>query len=88
MNRKTSLVQRICKIRHELYGDLGVEALAVALGVPSHTWRNYERGITMPAHVVLGFIEITGSDPHWLLTGEGETYLPASLRSGISSEAR
>jgi hypothetical protein len=26
----------------------------------------------MPAHIVLEFVDITGTDPHWLLTGEGD----------------
>ena len=79
MNQKTPLVQRICEIRRDLYGDYGIESLAEALGVPPQTWRNYERGITMPAHIILKFLEITGSDPHWLLTGEGECFLARSV---------
>ena len=31
-----------------------------------------ENGVTMPAWIILQFIEITGAEPHWLLTGEGE----------------
>ncbi len=72
MNPKTSLVQRICELRRDLYGENGVEAVARALDLPPQTWRNYERGVTMPAHVILEFLDVTGADPHWLLTGEGD----------------
>ena len=32
----------------------------------------------MPAHILLKFLDITGSDPNWLLTGEGERFLARS----------
>ncbi len=68
------LAQRVVEIREDLYGPDGVRALADALGLPPGTWANYERGVIIPAQVILAFIEITGADPHWLLTGEGERY--------------
>ena len=36
---------------------------------------NYEAGCTIPAPVILQFIELTGAHPHWLLTGEGPRFL-------------
>lgn len=72
MNRKFGLAYRVREIRQDLYGEDGLETLARALGVPAETWRNYERGVTMPADMVLEFIVVTGADPRWLLTGEGE----------------
>jgi hypothetical protein len=63
---------RLREVREDLYGAGGATALATALEVPEATWLNYERGVTMPADVMLAFIELTGADPHWLLTGEGE----------------
>jgi hypothetical protein len=77
MNRQDSLSQRISEIRDQLYGEFGLETLARALEVPEQTWRNYER-VTMPAHILLKFLDITGSDPNWLLTGEGERFLARS----------
>ncbi len=72
MNRKASLARRICEVRRDLYGEYGTDTLATALKIPSQTWCNYERGVTMPADIMLEFLNITGTDPHWLLTGEGE----------------
>ncbi len=72
MNRNAQLAQRIREIRQDLYGENGVEAVARALNVPPATWVNYEHGVTMPADVVLRFLDLTGADPHWLVTGEGE----------------
>jgi hypothetical protein len=72
MNPKASLACRVREIREFLYGENGVDALARALRVHSATWLNYERGVTMPAEVLLDFIEVTGVDHHWLSTGKGE----------------
>ena len=75
MNRKASLAGRVREIREFLYGENGVETFARAMGVPPATWLNYERGITMPAEVLLDFMEVTQVDPHWLNTGEGERFI-------------
>ena len=88
MNRRAALSQRIRQVRNDLYGENGIEALALALNIPVQTWLNYERGITMPAEVLLEFLEVTGTDPHWLLTGHGERslsgkFLAARLRRAL-----
>ncbi len=71
---KLGLARRIRQIREELYHDQG-ERLAWELGLPPRTWWNYEAGCTLPATVLLEFIERTRAHPHWLLTGEGPQYL-------------
>jgi hypothetical protein len=71
-NEQLSL--RIRQIRLESFGDDGVSALSRALEVPAKTWEHYENGVTIPGRAILQFIEITGAEPHWLLTGEGERY--------------
>ncbi len=70
MNKKALLARRIREIRLELYGENGLPTLAQSLKVPAETWLNYERGVTMPADVLLEFLELTGADPQSLLTGE------------------
>ena len=72
MTQKASLIQRVRAVRTELYGEQGVEALAETLRIPAKTLRNYERGLTMPAALMLEFLDVTAADPHWLLTGEGK----------------
>ena len=62
---------RLKHIRIELFGISGVPELASLLGIPAKTWTNYERGVTMPGNILLGFIELTSVNPHWLRTGEG-----------------
>jgi hypothetical protein len=52
--------------------------------VRANTWRNYERGITMPAEVLLEFMMLTGADPDWLLTGDGERIRSEILPSRMS----
>ena len=72
MNSNAELARRVREIREDLYGENGVEAVARALDLPPRTWLNYEQGITMPALVMLQFLDLTAADPHWLLTGDGE----------------
>jgi hypothetical protein len=69
---RINLARRIREVRLGLYGEEDVWTLAEALSLPVRTWQNYERGVTMPADVLLEFLEVTDTDPHWLLTGEGE----------------
>jgi hypothetical protein len=68
------LCRRLRQVRVELYGENGGPLLAEALRLPFRTWVNYESGITVPALVMLRFIEVTGASPHWLLTGEPPQY--------------
>lgn len=80
-HQRDGLCRRLRQIRMELYGENGGPMLAEALRLPFRTWVNYEWGVTVPALVVLRFIELTGADPHWLLTGE----LPRYRREGRGS---
>ena len=73
--RKRALAGRIREIREELFGEHGGPLLADALKIPFRTWVRYEAGSTVPAQVMLRFIELTEAHPHWLLTGEGDKYL-------------
>lgn len=72
---KSALAARVREIRHDLYGQHGGPLLAEKLHVPFRTWVNYENGCTIPAQVILRFIEVTQAHPHWLLNGDGEKYL-------------
>ena len=76
---KHDLASRVREIREELFGEHGGPLLADALRLPYRTWANYEAGCTIPAQVILRFIEFTRTDPHWLLTGEGEKYLSRGI---------
>lgn len=71
---KASLSRRLREIRQELFGEHGGPELARRLGLPARTWYNYETGVTVPAEVLLSFIEQTGASPTWLLNGEGPKY--------------
>ncbi len=75
-NRQTqpALAARLREIRQDLYGEHGAQFLADALNVHVETWRNYEIGVTVPAHVVLKLIDIARVNPHWLLTGHGDPH--------------
>jgi hypothetical protein len=79
--QRDGLGRRLRQIRLEFYGENGGPMLAEALHLPFRTWANYESGVTVPALVMLRFIELTGACPHWLLTGEPPQY----SRTGRSS---
>jgi hypothetical protein len=74
LNIKAALSRRLREIRQELFGDHGGPELARLLNLPARTWYNYETGVTVPAEVLLDFIDHTGVNPEWLITGEGSRY--------------
>jgi hypothetical protein len=71
---KAALSRRLREIRRELFGEHGRLELARRLGLPATTWYNYETGGTVPAEVLLRFIELTGVNPRWLAHGVGPKY--------------
>ncbi len=74
INVKTLISSRLREVRQELFGDHGGPELARRLGLPARTWYNYETGVTVPAEVLLSFIDQTGTNPVWLLSGDGPRY--------------
>ena len=68
------LAARVREVRLDKFGDEGVTNLSRALKIPARTWEHFENGVTIPAGILLQFIEITGVEPHWLLTGNGDRY--------------
>ena len=71
INVKAEISLRLREIRQELFGEHGGPELARRLNLPARTWYNYETGVTVPAEVLLNFIEQTATNPVWLLSGEG-----------------
>ncbi|OJW24194.1 MAG: hypothetical protein BGO49_05495 [Planctomycetales bacterium 71-10] len=71
---KSALSRRLREIRQELFGDHGGPELARRLNLPARTWYNYETGVTVPAEVLLAFIELTGASPAYLTTGAGPRF--------------
>ncbi len=74
VNVKAQISSRLREIRQELFGEHGGPELARRLNLPARTWYNYETGVTVPAEVLLTFIDQTGTNPLWLLTGQGPKY--------------
>ena len=71
---KTALSRRLREIRQELFGEHGGPEMARRLNLPARTWYNYETGVTVPAEVLLAFIELTAASPTYLTTGEGPRF--------------
>ena len=79
------LAQRLKQVRVRFFGEQGTGELAKQLGIPPETWTNYERGITMPAEIVLAVLELTSVDPRWLSSGDGSPPEPKpELIRGVS----
>lgn len=74
VNVKAQISSRLREVRQELFGEHGGPELARRLNLPARTWYNYETGVTVPAEVLLSFIDQTGTNPVWLLTGQGPKY--------------
>jgi hypothetical protein len=74
VDAKAQLASRLRAVRVDLFGERGGSELAGLLGVPIRTWYNYENGVTVPAEVLLRFLEVTGAEPRWLLHGAGPTF--------------
>jgi len=81
---KASVSRRLREIREEIFGEHGGPELARRLNLPARTWYNYETGVTVPAEVLLGFIDQTGANPMWLLNGEGPRYHKMSNDGSLS----
>jgi hypothetical protein len=71
---KCALSERLRDIRVELFGERGGSEMARRLNLPIRTWYNYEAGVTIPAEVILRFMELTSVEPLWLLYGEGPKF--------------
>ncbi|CAN5842141.1 hypothetical protein BH23PLA1_BH23PLA1_05070 [soil metagenome] len=71
---KSQLAERLREIRAELFGERGGPELSRKLGLPVRTWYNYELGVTVPAEILLRFVELTGIEPNWLLNGMGPKF--------------
>ncbi|HEV3167192.1 MAG TPA: S24 family peptidase [Isosphaeraceae bacterium] len=77
---KWQLADRLRTIRTELFGERGLAELARRLVVPIRTWYSYETGVTVPAEILLQFVELTRVEPLWLLHGRGPKYQAIDLQ--------
>ena len=71
---KFDLARRVREVREDLFGVHGGPLLAERLRIPYRIWHTYEVGHTIPGETLLRFIEVTETNPHWLLTGQGEKF--------------
>ena len=68
--RRIALAEGLRRARLDAFGEDGAPELARRLGLPARTWLNYEAGVTVPAEVLLAFLDVTRVDPA-RLTGRG-----------------
>jgi hypothetical protein len=79
------LAARVSEVRCEMFGKHGGPLIAELLRLPYRKWLNYETGVTIPALVILRLIAVTGVNPGWLLTGEGQMFASDANHSSGSS---
>jgi len=72
------LADRLRTIRTELFGVNSLAEFARLIDVPIRTWYSYETGVTVPAEVLLRFVELTLVEPRWLLHGQEPRYRVAT----------
>src|SRR6478735_6306169 len=85
---KFALAERLRSLRSELHGERGGSEMARRLNLPIRTWYNYESGVTVPAEVILRFVELTSVEPLWLLHGRGPKFrMTAPASAGDTVEA-
>src|SRR4051794_6216250 len=77
---KAVIAARLQLIRVEIYGEAGCPEIAGQLGLPLRTWINYESGVVIPGDVLLCFLELTGTEPLWLLSGAGAKFRVLALK--------
>jgi len=65
---------RLRQVASELHGEQGTKIVAGIMSIPVRTLENFERGIALPAEILLSFIAATGADPDWLRTGKGAMF--------------
>ena len=82
VEEKNVLAERLRAIRVELFGERGGSEMARRLTLPVRTWYNYESGVTVPAEIILRFIELTCVEPVWLLHGTGARFRAFSESAG------
>lgn len=80
-NHSDLLASRVREIRVEKFGENGIAILSQAMKIPARTWEHFENGVVIPAWTLLQFIEITGVEPRWLLTGKDERYRISPVKS-------
>ena len=86
---KQMISNRLRELRQERFGEHGGPELSRRLGLPARTWYNYETGVTVPAEVLLSFIDQTGANALWLFSGHGPKYsrgLEAQVLADLSPE--
>jgi hypothetical protein len=69
-----TLSERVQAVRVQLFGESGGPVLAELLGIPQRRLARIEAGGPIPGEIILKLIDVTGVNPRWLLSGEGERY--------------
>jgi hypothetical protein len=78
---KLAIAGRLAALRLAIFGERGGPEMARRLNIPARTWYNYEKGITVPAEIILQIIKQTSVEAGWLLDGTGLMFAEGKVRS-------
>lgn len=75
---KRDAIIDICARTYQARFDAGFtqRELAQRMGLNTLTYAKYETRSAMPTYLVAEFCSQTGTNSHWLLTGQGEQHAP------------
>jgi hypothetical protein len=73
-SESSTLSARVRTVRIQNFGEHGGPMLAELVGVTQRRLARIEAGGPIPAEFILKLIDLTGVNPRWLLSGEGEVY--------------
>jgi len=74
--REETINARLRLAREKLEGPRGKLRFARKIGESHSNISRYERGRTIPAHVLARVAQVYAVSPRWLLTGKGPMFLP------------
>jgi hypothetical protein len=83
---KLAIAERLAALRLAIFGERGGPEMARRLNIPARTWYNYEKGITVPAEIILQIIKQTSVEAAWLLDGTGRMFADRKVRSAGPAE--
>src|SRR5437773_4095748 len=82
---RLALAGRLVVLRSKLFGVRGGPEMARLLGIPIRSWYNYEKGVAVPAEVILKIIKLTSVEVDWLLEGQEPMFRPMRAKTGATT---
>jgi transcriptional regulator with XRE-family HTH domain len=83
---ENAIIGRIKQLRNGFTGPRGKSQFAAALGISPSTYNYYENNRIPPIEIILKICETTGTDLHWLLTGQKTEKTATFEKNGLGKK--